>query len=138
KRNCRLLVSSKEFVDICSDKWQIMKVFGAKGFAVPRSWIPDNLDFKNLPKSLFIKPRDGSASQNTFSVNDQNLEQILPFVPNPISQKNIKAKEITIVAILDYRGHPIHYVLRLRIRAQGGVSIQGVTMSDRDIKDWLF
>ena len=137
KKNCRLLVSSRDFVEICSDKWQTMNVFGEKGFAVPRSWIPDNLSFEDLPDSVFIKPRNGSASQNTFSVTSQDLKQILSFVPNPIIQENIKAKEITVDALLDFSGQLIHYVPRLRIRALGGESIQGLTISDREIKEWL-
>jgi carbamoyl-phosphate synthase large subunit len=137
KRNCRLLVSSRELVDICSDKWKTMEVFRAKGFAVPRSWLPDKLNLEDLPDSLFIKPRNGSASQNTFSVNKLELKQILSFVPNPIIQENIAAKEITVDALLDLNGRLIHYVPRLRIRAVGGESIQGLTISDREIRAWL-
>ena len=119
--------------------WQgefIKSNFGNKGFAVPRSWLPDQINMKKLPNYLFVKPRNGSASQNTFSVGKQDLAQILSFVPKPIVQENIKAKEITVDALLDFSGRLIHYVPRLRIRL-GGESIQGVTISDHQIRDWL-
>lgn len=136
KVNCRLLVSTADLVEICGDKWQTMKVFGAKGFAVPRSWLADNLDLVQLPEKLFVKPRNGSASQNTFSVQKTELAKILPLIPKPIIQEHIRAEEITIDALLDFKGRLIHYVPRLRIRALGGESIQGQTISDRAFKDW--
>lgn len=134
--NCQLLISTANLIDICGDKWQTMNVFGAKGFAVPRSWIPHNLDLEQLPESLFIKPRNGSASQNTFSVKKPDLTKILPFIPKPIIQEHISADEITIDALLDFKGQLIHYVPRLRMRALGGESIQGRTISDREFRDW--
>lgn len=137
KHNCQVLISAPELIEICADKWQTINVFRAKGFAVPRSWLPDQLDFTKLPESIFIKPRTGSASQHTFAVTKQELKQIIPFVPNPIIQEHIKAKEITVDALLDFSGRLIHYVPRLRIRAIGGESIQGVTISDDPIRDWL-
>ena len=128
---------SKEFVEICCDKWLTIKEFGEKGFAVPRSWLPDNLALESLPDALFIKPRRGSASQHTFSVSKLELKNILPFVPDPIIQEYIMAREITVDALLDFNGRLIHYVPRLRIRALGGESIQGVTISDQEIRSWL-
>lgn len=137
KVNCRLLISTADLIEICGDKWQTIKVFGAKGYTVPRSWLADNLDLVQLPETLFVKPRNGSASQNTFSVKKTDLAVILPFIPKPIIQEYISGKEITIDALLDFKGQLIHYVPRLRIRALGGESIQGLTISDREFRDWI-
>jgi carbamoyl-phosphate synthase large subunit len=133
---CQALISDPELVHIASDKWETARVFGERGVRVPRSWLPDSLPARELPDKLFLKPRDGSASQHTFRTRKSELGEVLPRVPNPIIQEEIVAPEVTIDAFLDLRGRPIHYVPRLRIRAIGGESIQGVTLADDDLRDW--
>jgi carbamoyl-phosphate synthase large subunit len=58
-------------------------------------------------------------------------------VPHPIIQEEIVAPEVTIDALLDLSGRPIHYVPRLRIRALAGESIQGVTIADDELRAWI-
>ncbi|MCL6472824.1 MAG: ATP-grasp domain-containing protein [Firmicutes bacterium] len=140
KRGCTALVSSEELVAISGDKWRSVKTFGERGLRVPRSWLPEEIapeNQTNLPESLFIKPRDGSASQNTYRVSRSSLTSLLTQVPNPIIQEDIDSPEITIDALLDLNGRIIHFVPRLRIRTLAGESIQGVTIADTKIRSWL-
>lgn len=133
--NCKLLISSPELIDIANDKWKTVNFFKSKGVEVPRSWKPDNLN--NLPKELFVKPRNGSASQHTYHIKKEELKNLLPKIPNPIIQEYLNYPEITVDALLDFNGRIIHYVPRYRIRTIGGESIQGVTISDEDLKGWI-
>ncbi|MBE0449186.1 MAG: ATP-grasp domain-containing protein [Actinobacteria bacterium] len=138
QRGCKVLVSSEDLVQICGDKWKFTRVFNEKGIRVPDSWLGKHLHETGFPERLFLKPREGSASQDTYRVHRDELQVILPRVPNPIIQEEIRAPEITIDALLDLDGKPIHFVPRIRIRTLGGESIQGVTLPDEpELSEWL-
>ncbi len=137
KAGCVPLISSREAVRITGDKWETVTLFKEKGIRVPHSWLPEHVAGDSLPGSIFIKPRNGSASRDTYHLQIDRLEQFLPQVPNPIIQEAIKGEEITIDALLDLQGNPLHYVPRLRIKTIGGESVEGVTISDRKLRDWI-
>lgn len=127
---CRVHISSPEFVRITGDKWLTMSAFAGEGISVPASWLPENLPpAHKLPERLFLKPRDGSASQHTYGIQKAELSATLPRVPNVIIQEEVSGQEITIDAFISEDGRAIHYVPRWRIRTLGGESIQGVTIS---------
>ena len=63
---------------------------------------------------------------------------VLRLVREPIVQEVLTGPEITIDALLDLEGRPIHYVPRRRIRTLGGESIQGVTLEhDTAFETWI-
>ena len=131
------LISEPRFIDVCGDKWLTYEAFAAKGVDTALSWLPDRCNADELPEQLFVKPRDGSASRNIYSVPTGELERYLPRVPNAIIQEELHGPEITIDALLDLSGRPLHYVPRRRIRTLAGESIQGVTLPDDNLRDWL-
>ena len=59
--------------------------------------------------------------------------------PNPVRVGVAAFDELTgtIDALIDFDGNPVHYVPRLRIRTLAGESIQGVTISDENLGDWI-
>lgn len=134
---CLLLVSSPQLIAITSDKWLTFRACKEAGIRVPRSWLPEEVDEKELPDELFIKPRDGSASQHAYAVRRETLSAMLPLVPNALIQERIAGQEITVDALLDLDGRPIHYVPRYRLKAVGGESVQGVTIDDHILGSWL-
>lgn len=134
---CRVLISSPAFVSICRDKWTMAERFSQRGIRTPLGWLPAELAGSNLPGRLFIKPRDGSASVHTHHVSREKLAEVLPLVPNPIIQEELEGREITIDALIDFNGRPLHYVPRVRIRTMAGESIQGRTIPDLEIRAWL-
>ncbi len=131
------LVSSKCFCTTCADKWLTHQMCLANGLESPASWIAENLRCDDLPETLFIKPRMGSASIDSFPVHCSDLASALRKVKNPIIQEHLKGDEITIDAFFDFDSQPIHYVPRKRLRTLAGESIQGVTLDDAPFKDWL-
>ncbi len=134
---CRVLISSSSFIEICRDKWKMAIEFSRYGVATPTGWWPSELEAAKLPASLFIKPRDGSASQHTYRVKREELAHYLPLVPSPIIQEELQGTEITIDALIDFEGVPLHYVPRIRLRTLAGESIQGRTIPDGEIGSWL-
>lgn len=134
---CRVLVSSSGFVDVVLDKHETGRVFGAAGIAVPRSWLPATLG-DELPAEVFVKPRQGSASIDTYQVHRTLLPNVLPLVPDPIVQEVLAGPEITVDALLDLDGVPVHFVPRRRLRTVGGESVQGVTIAhDAELGAWV-
>lgn len=133
---CTPLISSAELVRIAADKATTLSRFSELGIRTPRSWLPEELAEETLPERLFIKPRDGSASRDAFPVQRDDLLARLRYVPNPMIQEYVDGREITIDALIDLHGIPIHSVPRLRIRTLAGESIQGVTLPDAAIREW--
>jgi carbamoyl-phosphate synthase large subunit len=135
--DCMPAISSARFIAICADKWLTFQEFSAAGVRMPSSWLPAAPAQTPIAGELFVKPRDGSASQNTFVAAPETLEHTLARVPNPIVQERLIGQEITVDALVDFDGRLLHYVPRLRIRTVGGESIQGVTLADDGFRDWL-
>jgi carbamoyl-phosphate synthase large subunit len=129
-------LSTARFVTICGDKWKTAQAFQAEGIDVPASWLPEALP-ADLPPRVFVKPRDGSASQHTYACGREELGRMMPIVPNAIVQEMLEGPEVTIDAFLDFTGRPIHFVPRERIRTLGGESIQGITLDRPELDGWL-
>lgn len=125
---CRLAISAPAFIETTMDKYASGLAFEAVGVRGPRSWIPPLPAHAELPRQVFVKPRAGSASQDTYRIDLAELDGVLRLVRDPIVQEVLTGPEITIDALLDLDGRPIHYVPRRRIRTLGGESIQGVTL----------
>lgn len=134
------LLSSPGFIDVCRDKWKLVQALRGRAIAVPASWLPAELPETaafTLPEQLFLKPRDGSASLNTYPCDREQLARTLRLVPNALIQECLAGPEITIDALLDFQGRPIHFVPRERIRTLGGESTQGVTLDLPDLDRWI-
>jgi carbamoyl-phosphate synthase large subunit len=136
---CKALVSHHAFVEISGDKWLTQQAFASHGLDVPQSWTPEEVQRRGvaLPERLFVKPRDGSASRDTYRATPATLADILTRVPNAIIQEELLGPEVTIDALLDFEGQPLHYVPRVRLRTLAGESIQGVTIPDDELSGWL-
>lgn len=132
-----ILISDIRLVECARDKWKTHACFARQDIRMPRTWLPEELDLADLPERVFLKPRDGSSSLNTHAVRRQDVSNILPSVPCPIIQECITGTEITIDALLSLEGEPIHYVPRIRLKAVGGESVQGVTIDNATMVPWM-
>jgi carbamoyl-phosphate synthase large subunit len=135
---CRVAISMPAFIEMTMDKHLSGLAFEAAGVRVARSWIPPLPPAAAMPAQIFVKPRAGSASQDTYRIDLAELDGVLRLVRDPIVQEVLTGPEITIDALLDLDGLPIHYVPRRRIRTLGGESIQGVTLEhDPAFETWI-
>ncbi|MCB0112165.1 MAG: ATP-grasp domain-containing protein [Caldilineaceae bacterium] len=127
----KLAVIPHEAALITGDKWATTTFFQSLGLATPRSWLPEELPAEELPYPLFIKPRDGSAAQNTFRVrNRKELDFFVEYVPNPILQEFLPGPEITCDVVADLAGKVLGVVMRQRIAVRSGEVVKGVTVYD--------
>lgn len=131
------LVSKLSFCQETADKWLTYQLCSHYDLDSPASWIAETLVPEDLPEQLFIKPRKGSASIDSFALSFCDLSHAMKTVKNPIIQELLMGDEITIDAFFDFDSQPIHYVPRKRLRTLAGESIQGVTLDDAPFRDWL-
>lgn len=131
------LVSAHETLMVTGDKLQTFSFFNGLGIRTPRSWLPDEAAAADLPRNLFIKPRFGSSSKGAQPTTLDRLESVIPQVNDPIIQERISEPEVTVDALLDLAGRPVHYVPRLRLKTVGGESVQGRTIDDAPYRGWI-
>ena len=119
----RVLLPSAEAVEICGDKQKTAEFFG-RGFDSPKT--VDDIKGYSGEFPLFVKPRDGSSSINTFKVeNKKELEFFASYVKNPIVQECAVGQEYTVDILTDFDGEPILIVPRVRIAVRGGEILKG-------------
>ena len=132
--SARVLVSSKEVIEVCRDKVKTQQFLEREGFQVPRMYSEKELDTLSLNFPLFIKPRDGSSSINAFKVNNRDeLDAYRSLIANPLVQDFINGDEYTVDAFLDFDGNVISVVPRLRIATRGGEILKGRIAKDQEI-----
>ena len=134
---CTALVSTPDFVEATSDKWVFHQRFSEHGIRTPRSWTPETIEPSEMPDELFLKPRRGSSSIGIRALTRDDLSLGFEGDDHPIIQERISAPEVTIDALLDLDGEPVHYVPRRRIRTMAGESIQGVTLPREPFEPWI-
>ncbi len=130
----RVLISSTEVISICRDKIKTQNFLEENGFMVPKMYSEEELSSENLQFPLFIKPKSGSSSINTFKVN--NLEELVTYrslIKEPIVQDFMEGEEFTVDVFLDFDGNLITVVPRLRMATRSGEISKGKIIKDRDI-----
>lgn len=130
-------VIPKEAVALAADKWATTGFFKGLGLETPRSWLPGDLpppEERRYP--LFVKPRFGSAAQNTFKVDGpEELDFFLRYVDRPIVQEYIDGAEITSDVLCSADGEIFAVVSRRRIEVRWGEVAKGVTVHHSAIQD---
>jgi carbamoyl-phosphate synthase large subunit len=121
---------------IVSDKKCTNEFFQRLGLPIARSWLPEELPEESIRFPMFIKPRFGSASVQTFRLNTrEELDFFSKYVRLPIIQECLEGPEITSDVVCDLDGHVLAVVSRQRIRVRGGEVVVGKTIRDPAILD---
>lgn len=127
----RLLVCDNKAIMATGDKWLTMQFFQTLELPVPCSYLPHQIDRIELEYPVFVKPRNGSASQNTFQArNPQELAFFSQYVPDAIIQEYLPGPEITSDVMCDLKGEVLSVVSRRRIQVRSGEVAKGVTVYD--------
>jgi len=129
-----VLISSTGVVSICRDKINTQKFLEENGFKIPKMYSEEELDSGNIQFPLFIKPKSGSSSINSFMVN--NLEELNTYrslIKDPIVQDLMEGKEFTVDVFLDFDGNLITVVPRLRMATRSGEISKGKIIKDNEI-----
>ena len=133
KTNAKVLVSDLRVIEICRDKIRTQEFFDNNNFGAPRRIEVDTAE-ENLTYPMFIKPLDGSSSQNTFKVNnEEELQFFKNYIKKPILQEYITGEEYTADCFLDFNSNIITIVPRIRMATRSGEIIKGKIVKDREI-----
>lgn len=136
-----LLLSNKEIIETCNDKWETYKFFIQNNIDTPVSYRKIEIEkiFKsekkeNIQFPLLIKPRDGMGSSNVFKLNStKELNFFKEYVSDPIIQEYIDGKEYTIDVFCDLDGKAISIVPRERIEVRSGEVSKTKTVKNKEI-----
>jgi carbamoyl-phosphate synthase large subunit len=132
----RLAVGPDKAVEIVSDKWLTAEFFKSLNLNVPNAWLSQQIDSRRMAYPVFIKPRNGSASNNAFKVhNEKELLFFSEYVCDPIIQEYLPGPEITNDVVCDLDGNLLGVVSRQRIEVRCGEVSKGVTLRDERITD---
>lgn len=129
-----VLISSDKVVSICRNKINTQKFLELNGFMIPKMYSEEELDSENLQFPLFIKPKSGSSSINTFKVrNSEELTTYRALLEEPIVQDFVEGNEFSVDVFLDFDGNLITVVPRLRMSTRSGEISKGRIIKDREI-----
>lgn len=130
----KVMISDPEVISICRDKTKTQQFLEMNNFMVPRMYLDSELDIIDLKFPLFIKPKSGSSSINSFKVsNKKELDIYRSLIKDPIVQDYIEGEEFTVDAFVDFHGNIITIVPRLRLETRSGEILKGKIIKDRDI-----
>jgi carbamoyl-phosphate synthase large subunit len=138
--NCKLLVSDTSVIEICRDKINTQLFMEENNFGIPKMYTIEEIKYKtDLKFPLFIKPKSGSSSINTFKVNNNNELKIYnSLISDPIIQDFIEGEEYTVDVFLDFDSTIITIVPRLRLATRSGEISKGKIIRDREIIEDVF
>ncbi|WP_394884621.1 ATP-grasp domain-containing protein [Clostridium butyricum] len=139
--NTKVVLSSKEVINICKNKEETYKFFTLHNIKTPKAYddneIDDVIRYGDIDKlPLFIKPKDGMGSSNAFKIN--NMKELLFFkdyVKNPIIQECIDGDEYTVDCLVDFDGQSVYVVPRKRLEVRSGEVVKSRTVRDIEIID---
>lgn len=118
-----LLLSHKNIIDICNNKWNTHLFFTNYNIDTPKSFlgadVKKNLYFGN--KSLIAKPLVGMGSKGIIKINNcKELRFYSQYINQYIVQEIIEGVEYTIDVLCDLHGSIISVVPRERIEVRDG------------------
>jgi carbamoyl-phosphate synthase large subunit len=126
-----VMVSDPKTIKICQDKDLFVDFCKKNNFKIPKTY-ENNNDLSELQFPLFIKPKMGKGGIQTFKANtEEELNQILKLVEDPIIQEYIDAPEYTVDLFADFSGKVISAVPRERINVWGGESLVTKTFKNQ-------
>jgi carbamoyl-phosphate synthase large subunit len=120
-----LCVPAVEAADICVRKERFAEFLTEHGFPAPRTYAsPDAVD--RYP--VFLKPRSGSSSSNTFKATDaEELRYLVARFPQSLIQEHIDWAELTVDCFVSSRGVLVGCVPRYRRSVKDGKSMVAET-----------
>ncbi|WP_418791008.1 ATP-grasp domain-containing protein [Phosphitispora sp. TUW77] len=129
-----LILSSDKVLETCRDKYLTYQFFCAENIPSPGTYLSNEAGLLECRFPLFIKPRSGMGSANTFRVNNKKeLDFFLQYVPNPVIQEFIEGIEYTMDVINDLTGKTIAVVPRERVEVRAGEVSKSRTVKDIEL-----
>lgn len=132
KNGILLLVPDYQSFEIVSDKKMIGEFFERNNIPTPKIFNIHNPEFP-----LILKPRRGRGGKGVIKILDRKqLQNSLKDNKDFILQEFIDGQEYTIDVFCDQNGQPLSIVPRKRLQTESGISMDGITVYDKEIIDY--
>jgi len=138
KNGIRIAISDTKVIEICSNKLKTFQFFKENNILTVETFSYCQVDKKqNINYPLFIKPCSGSASINTYKINNRKeLDFFIDYIENPVIQEYAEGQEFTMDILADFNGKVINVVPRERIEIRAGEINKGRTVKDGKIIEY--
>lgn len=139
KRGTYTIVSDKETIVTCRDKWRTYNVLNPF-VPMPETFLPENIKdtkaFSNMKFPLVVKPRSGWGSRQFFVAdNKSELHVFCAKIEDPLIQQSLDGSEYTVDVLCDMKGKVLCAIPRLRIELIAGLSSKGKTVENADLEE---
>ncbi len=131
----RVVISSEKVIETCQDKLLTYKTLKNAGIDTPLTWTLEQVLKKRRHRfPYFMKPREGSAGQGNFKIDDLDTLKVLARqVPSPIVQEFVEGVEHTLDVYTGFDGRPRCVVPRKRLEVRAGEVSKAVVVNNRPI-----
>ena len=138
----KCFIPSQEVADICFDKWRTFEYLTAHGFDTPMTYrdlpsVRKALDEGSLAFPVYIKPRSGFGSRNTFKVrNWPELEVYNGLEPDMIVQEAMGGEAFDFDILNDLEGKAIGVVPWRKSLSRMGETEQAETVDSKELVEY--
>ena len=138
KKGIRIAISDTKVIEICSNKLKTFQFFKENNIPTVETFSYCQVDkIEKLNYPLFIKPSSGSASINTYKINNRKeLDFFIDYINNPVIQEYAEGREFTLDVLTDLEGQVINVVPRERIEVRAGEINKGRTVKDERLIEY--
>lgn len=126
EKGIHVILSDEESIALCQDKWETYLFFEKHGIPTPKT----SLEWKYG----IVKPRLGRGGKGIF-INPDKKD--VPSMEGLISQELLSGQEYTIDVFCDVNGVPVYIIPRKRMQVKEGKSLNGITVNNSSIIDWV-
>ncbi len=137
----KCFIPRAETADICFDKWRTFQWLRANGFETATTWldlegVKQALDSGELAFPVYVKPRSGFGSRNTFKArNWKELEVFFGLEPDMIVQETLGGDAYDFDILNDLQGKTLSVVCWRKSLSRMGETEQAVTVHDDRITE---
>ena len=138
KKGIRIAISDTKVIEICSNKLKTFQFFKENNIPTVETFSYCQVDkIEKLNYPLFIKPCSGSASINTYRINNRKeLGFFIDYIENPVVQEYAEGQEFTLDILADLSGKVINVVPRERIEVRAGEINKGKTVKEEKLIEY--
>lgn len=112
---------SSEAGAIVSDKWLTYQWLSERSIPTIPTWLPSGDGAEAPAFPLFMKPRHGSAAENSFIVRDAaEYAFFTTYIPDPVAQVFLPGPEVTVDVVVGSSGKVLGLAQRRRLAVRGG------------------
>ena len=130
----KLLLTSKESLEICLDKYKLLQVC-QHTVPVPRFAIYDEtFDASDWEFPLFIKPRSGAGSRGILKIDSAEQLDNLARNSELLIQEFLPGEEYSVDVLIARDGTVIASVPRERMKIDSGIAVTSKTLLDKDLE----